>query len=63
MAIPSGRAAFKKKDGVLTLRSDQQSVIWTPAPGDGPPTVSLALANITSKISMGGDDSFDRNLR
>ncbi|OLN80951.1 putative RNA polymerase II transcription factor B subunit 1 [Colletotrichum chlorophyti] len=48
MAIPSGRAAFKKKDGVLTLTPDQISVIWTPAPGNGPPTVSLALANITN---------------
>ncbi|KAL0940650.1 TFIIH p62 subunit domain-containing protein [Colletotrichum truncatum] len=48
MAIPSGRAAFKKKDGVLTMTPDQQSVIWTPAPGNGPPTVSLSLANITN---------------
>ncbi|KAJ0387389.1 hypothetical protein COL922a_002435 [Colletotrichum nupharicola] len=48
MAIPSGRASFKKKDGVLTLTPDQQSVIWTPAPGNGPPTVSLSLANITN---------------
>ncbi|TDZ34654.1 General transcription and DNA repair factor IIH subunit tcf-29 [Colletotrichum spinosum] len=48
MAIPSGRAAFKKKDGVLTLTPDQLFVIWTPAPGNGPPTVSLSLANITN---------------
>ncbi|KAK1688509.1 TFIIH p62 subunit domain-containing protein [Colletotrichum godetiae] len=48
MAIPSGRTAFKKKDGVLTLTPDQQSVIWTPAPGNGPPTVSLVIANISN---------------
>ncbi|KAF6821906.1 TFIIH p62 subunit domain-containing protein [Colletotrichum musicola] len=48
MAIPSGRAAFKKKDGVLTMTPDQQFVTWTPAPGNGPPTVSLSLANITN---------------
>lgn len=51
MAIPSGRTAFKKKDGVLTLTPDQQSVIWTPAPGNGPPTVSLVIANISSELS------------
>ncbi|KAK1597624.1 TFIIH p62 subunit domain-containing protein [Colletotrichum navitas] len=48
MALPSGRAAFKKKDGFLTLTPNRQFVIWTPAPGDGPPTVSLALSNITN---------------
>ncbi|KAK1968985.1 TFIIH p62 subunit domain-containing protein [Colletotrichum sublineola] len=48
MALPSGRAAFKKKDGFLTLTPNRQFVTWTPAPGDGPPTVSLALSNITN---------------
>ncbi|KAI1260859.1 RNA polymerase II transcription factor protein [Xylariaceae sp. FL1019] len=49
MAIPTGAAAYKKKDGILTLTPDQKSVIWTPnsAPG-GPPTVSLIVANITN---------------
>lgn len=47
MAIPAGRTLFKKKDGILTLTSDHQTVIWTPNTG-GPPTVSLAVANITS---------------
>ncbi|GKT57450.1 TFIIH p62 subunit domain-containing protein [Colletotrichum tofieldiae] len=51
MALPSGRAAFKKKDGFLTLTQDRQFVIWTPAPGDGPPTVSLALSNITNSAA------------
>lgn len=49
MSIPKGTAAYKKKDGILTLTSDQKTVIWTPksAP-DGPPTVSLAITNITN---------------
>ncbi|KAI0010601.1 hypothetical protein F4779DRAFT_576892 [Xylariaceae sp. FL0662B] len=49
MAIPTGVAAYKKKDGVLTLTPDQRTVIWTPnsAPG-GPPAVSLAISNITN---------------
>jgi transcription initiation factor TFIIH subunit 1 len=48
MAIPAGRTLFKKKDGILTLTADQQLVTWTPNSG-GPPTVSLTIANITSK--------------
>ncbi|KAI5864139.1 hypothetical protein GGS23DRAFT_484288 [Durotheca rogersii] len=49
MAIPTGTAAYKKKDGILTLTPDQKSVIWTPnsAPG-GPPAVSLAILNVTN---------------
>ncbi|KAH8197375.1 hypothetical protein TruAng_008468 [Truncatella angustata] len=49
MATPQGTAAYKKKDGVLTVSDDQKSVLWTPAaaPG-GPPTVTLAVANITN---------------
>ncbi|KAI1343799.1 TFIIH p62 subunit domain-containing protein [Xylariaceae sp. FL0016] len=49
MAIPTGAAAYKKKDGVLTLTPDQKTVIWTPksAPA-GPPTISLEVPNITN---------------
>ncbi|KAI0595778.1 TFIIH p62 subunit domain-containing protein [Biscogniauxia sp. FL1348] len=49
MAVPTGAAAYKKKDGILTLSPDQKSVIWTPnaAPG-GPPTVSLLISNVTN---------------
>ncbi|KAH7160588.1 hypothetical protein EDB81DRAFT_923598 [Dactylonectria macrodidyma] len=47
MAIPVGRTLFKKKDGILTLTSDHQSVTWTPNSG-GPPTVSLTVTNITN---------------
>lgn len=49
MDIPQGRAAYKKKDGILTLSSDQKTVIWTQLPGNGPPGVSVAVANITSE--------------
>lgn len=51
MAIPTGAAAYKKKDGILTLTPDQQKVIWTPnsAPG-GPPSVALSIPNITSRV-------------
>ncbi|KAI0843754.1 hypothetical protein F5Y06DRAFT_10526 [Hypoxylon sp. FL0890] len=49
MAIPTGAAAYKKKDGILTLTPDQKNVIWTPnsAPG-GPPSISLSISNITN---------------
>lgn len=48
MAIPAGRTLFKKKDGILTLTDDLKTVTWTPNTG-GPPTISLNVANITSK--------------
>ncbi|KAI0884811.1 uncharacterized protein GGS22DRAFT_200482 [Annulohypoxylon maeteangense] len=49
MALPTGAAAYKKKDGILTLTPDRKNVIWTPnsAPG-GPPSVSLSISNITN---------------
>ncbi|MBE3045233.1 hypothetical protein IMZ48_22310 [Candidatus Bathyarchaeota archaeon] len=47
---PSGRAAFKKKDGVLALSPDQRSILWTPAPGNGPPTITLPVENISSML-------------
>jgi transcription initiation factor TFIIH subunit 1 len=46
MALPRGRATYKKKDGILTLTDDRNALIWTPMPATGPPTVSLALENI-----------------
>lgn len=46
MALPRGRATYKKKDGILTLTDDRKALIWTPLPATGPPTVSLALDNI-----------------
>ncbi|KAI0518566.1 hypothetical protein F5B22DRAFT_71064 [Xylaria bambusicola] len=49
MAIPTGAAAYKKKDGTITLTPDQKTVTWTPntAP-TGPPALSLSIANITN---------------
>ncbi|KAK8134856.1 hypothetical protein PG984_006868 [Apiospora sp. TS-2023a] len=49
MAIPRGTAAYKKKDGILTLTDDQKTIIWTPKanPG-GPPGVTLAISNVTN---------------
>jgi len=57
MAVPRGRALYKKKEGILTLSTDQKSVTWTPAPGQGPPVVSLAVINITSEKTAGGTES------
>ncbi|KAI0423594.1 hypothetical protein F5Y09DRAFT_207501 [Xylaria sp. FL1042] len=49
MAIPTGTAAYKKKDGILTLTPDQKTVTWTPSSTPaGPPTLSLSIANITN---------------
>ncbi|KAK8106838.1 BSD domain-containing protein [Apiospora kogelbergensis] len=49
MAIPRGTAAYKKKDGILTVTDDQKSIIWTPQanPG-GPPGITLAISNVTN---------------
>ena len=51
MAIPRGTAAYKKKDGILTVTDDQKSIIWTPQanPG-GPPGITLAISNVTSMM-------------
>lgn len=50
MAIPTGAAAYKKKDGILTLTPDQKTVIWTPgSAATGPRTLSLSISNITSE--------------
>ena len=49
MAVPKGAAAYKKKDGTITITDDYKRVIWTPASApDGPPVVSLTVSNIAS---------------
>ncbi|MCJ1244065.1 RNA polymerase II transcription factor B subunit 1 [Trapelia coarctata] len=49
MAPPRGAAAYKKKDGVLALSRDLQTVSWTrTAPPGSKPTVTLAVRNITN---------------
>ncbi|KAM3514851.1 hypothetical protein MY11210_001456 [Beauveria gryllotalpidicola] len=44
---PAGRTLYKKKDGILTITPDLQTVTWTPNSG-GPPTVSLPVPKITN---------------
>ncbi|KAK0651379.1 hypothetical protein B0T16DRAFT_386822 [Cercophora newfieldiana] len=44
--IPTGKANYKKKDGIITLTPDQTALTWTPLPGTGPPIVSLAVDSI-----------------
>lgn len=56
MATPVGRTLYKKKDGILTIASDLQTVTWTPNSG-GPATVTLPVANITSKLHLTSDGS------
>jgi transcription initiation factor TFIIH subunit 1 len=51
MAIPTGAAAYKKKDGILTVTTDRKTVIWTPnSAAAGLPTLSLSVSNITSEL-------------
>lgn len=45
-----GSAAYKKKDGTLTISSDGQSVSWMPvAPLGSPPALVIQVSNITSE--------------
>ena len=48
MAPPSGSAAYKKKDGTLTISQDRESVSWIPAAGGASGSVKLSVAHITS---------------
>ena len=44
-----GLAAYKKKDGTLSVSKDQRSLVWLPvAARDAAGSVHLAIANITS---------------
>lgn len=49
---PKGHAAFKKKDGILSLSADQRTIFWAPTPGDGPPTITLPVENISSMLAF-----------
>jgi hypothetical protein len=46
-----GLAAYKKKDGALSISKDQRSIVWQPHVGarEADKSVSIAVANITSK--------------
>ncbi|KAL4742537.1 hypothetical protein BDV11DRAFT_180607 [Aspergillus similis] len=48
MAPPSGSAAYKKKDGTLTMSADRQSVSWIPAAGGASGTITISVAQITN---------------
>ncbi|KAI9932972.1 hypothetical protein ASPWEDRAFT_100272 [Aspergillus wentii DTO 134E9] len=48
MAPPSGSAAYKKKDGTLTMSQDRQSVSWIPAAGGASGTITLSVTHITN---------------
>jgi transcription initiation factor TFIIH subunit 1 len=48
MAPPSGSAAYKKKDGTLTMSQDSQSISWIPAAGGATGTITIPVSQITS---------------
>jgi transcription initiation factor TFIIH subunit 1 len=49
MATVKGSAAYKKKDGTLTVSKDQNTILWTPvAPRGAPPGITIAVSEITS---------------
>ncbi|KAI9730781.1 MAG: RNA polymerase II transcription factor B subunit 1 [Claussenomyces sp. TS43310] len=49
MALPKGSAAYKKKDGTLTLSKDQKSILWSPiTPRGAPPGVTINVSDITN---------------
>jgi transcription initiation factor TFIIH subunit 1 len=48
-----GLAAYKKKDGTLSISKDQRSIVWLPVGArDNDKSVSIAVANITSTLSL-----------
>ncbi|KAI9777593.1 MAG: RNA polymerase II transcription factor B subunit 1 [Geoglossum umbratile] len=47
MTLPRGSVSYKKKDGVLSLSRDSQSVSWTPASA-GPATLTIVVSSITN---------------
>ncbi|KAL3489379.1 hypothetical protein BJX62DRAFT_209350 [Aspergillus germanicus] len=48
MAPPSGSAAYKKKDGTLTMSPDRQSVSWIPAAGGASGTITIPVSHVTN---------------
>ncbi|OBT96467.1 RNA polymerase II transcription factor B subunit 1 [Pseudogymnoascus verrucosus] len=47
MASPRGSAAYKKKDGTVTLSPDQTSMVWTPTAA-GLAGITINIADITN---------------
>lgn len=46
--LARGSAAYKKKDGSLSIAKDQKSVIWIPLQANAAPSVMIEVANITN---------------
>jgi transcription initiation factor TFIIH subunit 1 len=46
-----GSAAYKKKDGTLSISKDQTSVLWIPIQARDASTVTINVADITSMSS------------
>jgi transcription initiation factor TFIIH subunit 1 len=51
MAPPSGSAAYKKKDGTLTISKDRQSISWIPAAGGAGGALTIEVKSITSMLA------------
>ena len=52
MASIKGLAAYKKKDGTLSISKDQRSIVWLPVGArDADRSVSIPVASITSMWS------------
>tara|TARA_R110002060_G_scaffold18542_5_gene25467 strand:- start:502 stop:723 length:222 start_codon:yes stop_codon:yes gene_type:complete len=49
MAPITGAAAYKKKDGTLTIAKDQKSIVWLPHAGSDK-GLTIPVANITSTL-------------
>lgn len=47
MAPPSGAASYKKKDGILTLSQDEESLTWNPSTGSVA-ALTIPVSRITS---------------
>jgi transcription initiation factor TFIIH subunit 1 len=48
-----GAAAYKKKDGTLSIARDQKSIQWLPVGArDTEKAVNIAVANITSTCNV-----------
>jgi transcription initiation factor TFIIH subunit 1 len=43
-----GSAAYKKKDGTLSISKDQTSILWIPIQSQDAPSVTIKVADITS---------------
>jgi transcription initiation factor TFIIH subunit 1 len=50
-----GSAAYKKKDGTLSISKDQASILWIPIQTrDSAPNVTIKVTDITSMSQTGG---------